>query len=652
MMQRVIAAVLFAGVLLCPLSGESPAGSDGDAKQGPIQAELLAYLNVRHVADGAAVFARTTADWSGTDCILRRGAILEAKVENASPISKGAESSVLALSFTRAQCSGQEMKPFDLVLAAVAAPPSIYTNVTTGVTLPIGSFSNPNGNGLPGFGSSGIGDRTTTHLEFMGVQHSFPMRTELRPGDVIDIKGLKLEVGTGPNQSSVLTSKNRDLFLGQYTQFLLVPASVAFRPSGGTPVALHSRNTPDASQPPMPPPPHAAAFVDSLETCAPPGCAVDLPVTTEELSRHAEASIPVRTLGYTPSANKVIDGFDHEDTLAWLGPQELLLAMNPHTLIRRDASSKKNAPVRVIRAVLLDTGSHAVMQAVDWELADFGRYLWQLDGNRILVHVGNELRVYSSGLKVEFRTPLTGPLAFVRIAPNGKLIAVATLRERHSAELHAKLREGSGGEPEEDVDVLILDKEFKTIGGTSTSSGLLPPTLLNEGQVKLLAQPKNRYRLAMSTWDNKTATLARFASLCTPDLSSVAPDLLFLMTCDQTSGATEYRVLRADGKLLLTGKAGPREVGQDAIGNNQNQTFAVKVVRANRELSSGGWFRGSELESEEVRVYRASDGKRLLAVRVEDPGTNRGDYALSPDGSQLAILAGSEIRLFPVPPAK
>ena len=650
-MKRVISTILFGGVLLCPLSGESRAKPSEDARPVvPIQAELLADLNVRHLADGAAVFVRTTSDWSGNDCVLRRGAILEAKVEDASPRTKGAEGSRLALSFTRAQCNGTAMNPFGLALVAVAAPPRNYTDVPAGVSFPMATTGSSGGR--PSFGSS-AGERvTTTRLEFAGIEHSFPMHAGLRPGDVIEIKGLKLEVGTGPNQSSVLTAKKSDVSLDEFTQLLLVPASAAFRPSGDPPVTLHSRNAPDASQPPIPPPPPptAAAFVDSLETCAPPGCAVDLPVTSKELSGHTEASIPVSTLGYATRANKVVDAFDHEDNLAWLGPQELLLAMNPHTLIQRDINSKRRGTVRVIRAVLLDTGSHAVLRAVDWELADYRRYLWQLDGNRILVHVGDELRVYSSGLKVESRIQLTGPLEFVRIAPNGKLMAVATLRERHSAELHAKLREGSGQEPEEDVDVLIFDKEFKTIGGTSTSSGVQPPTLLNEGQVKLLNQSKDRYRLAISTWDNKTATLAHFVSVCTPDLSSVAPDLLFLTTCSETDRGTEYRVLRADGKLLLRGKSGSREVGQNAIGNIQNQTFAVKVVRANRQLSSGEPFRGAELESEEVRVYRASDGKRLLAVSVEVPGTSHGDYALSPDGSKLAILAGSEIRLFPVPP--
>jgi hypothetical protein len=614
--------------------------------QVPLQAELLAYLHVRHLAQGATVFARVTADWSGDDCILRRGAVLEGKVEEVVPQSRGTHGSKLALAFTKAQCSGADLRPLEMTLAAVAGVQNEWTNKTdSSARIPI-SFSNPNASGmLAGFGNPTAGDRTVTHLEFAGISHNFPMRPNLRPGDVIDIKGLKLDVGTGPNRSSVLSTTNRDITLDKFTQFLLVPASAAFQPA---PASLADSKVND-SLPPVRTPHLAPALTKNLEVCDPPGCAVDLPVTADELTGHAEGSIAIGALGYAPRTHKIIADFDEEDTLAWLGPQELLIAFNPHTLIQRKGDATKGAAVRVVRAVVLDAGKRGVLQAVDWELADYGRYLWPLDGNRILVHVGDELRVYSSGLKVDSRIPLAGPLAFVRTSPNGQLLAVATLREQHSPELHTKLRDTYGSEPEEAVDVLILDKEFKTIGSASTPSGLLPPTLLNEGQVKLLAQPRMRYRLAMTTWENKSVTLARFESSCTPQLSSVAPDHLFLITCDLARGATVYRVLRADGKPVLRGTAGPKDVGHDAIGGTRTRMFAVKVVHANRLLSPGEEFQGSELDSEEVRVYRASDGKRLLAVSVDDPPTNRGGYALSPDGSQIAVLAGAQIRFFPVP---
>lgn len=645
-MKRQAVGSILLELCLCSGFGQSPP----EAKYGPIQAELLAHLNVRHFAGGEAVFARVTVDWSGKDCILLRGATLEAAVVSAVPRKMGSESK-LALAFNKAQCNGADLTPIDLVLAAVAGVPFNYANAPDSqFGMPM-SFSNPHANGmLAGMGSAAPGDSYITHLEFTGIRHRFPMRPNLQPGAVVDIKGLKLELGTGPNRSSVLSSKERDVSLDAYTQFLLVPASDAFQPSAASLAASGDAGTavPPRSMP-VPAAAMAAGNFDNLEVCAPPGCALDLPVTANELAGLGATSIAIRPLGYVPRSHKAMYDFDDEETLAWIGPQELLFTFNPHPLIRRGGASRNGAHIRMIRAVLLDAHSRNILRAVDWELTDSRRYLWQLDGNRILVHVGNELRVYRAGMELERRIPLAGPLAFVRIAPNGELMAVATLRERHSPELHSKLRDNAGDEPEEDVDVSILDKDFKTIAGASTTSGLLPPTLLNEGQVKLLAQPKMRYRLAMSTWENKTITLARFDSQCTPELSSVAPDLLFLLSCSVPSGDPEYRVLRADGKLILRGKSGPRELGREAAGNNQNGTFAVKVVEAGRELSPGEVFQSSDLDSEEVRVYRAADGKRLAAVRVKEPIASHSGYALSPDGSQLAVLSGTQIKFFPVP---
>lgn len=645
MLPQAVGTILL-GLCLCPVHGQPPSESN----PGPIQAELLARLNVRKVPAGATVLARVTVDWGGKECPLRRGSILQAKVETAVPRKTRGESK-LALAFNKAQCGGVDMTPIDLVLAAVAEVPIVWENKPDSQFGMPTSFSNPNGNGMiPGFGAAGIGDKFISHLELVGINHRFPMRPNLRPGDVLDIKGLKLELGAGPHQSSVLSSKERDVSLDAFTQFLLVPATLAFLPSAPSlaasgAVGTQGSNIPSGA-PSLPPP---AVATENLEICAPPGCAVDLPVTAKELEGRGAASIAIGPLGYSPRSHKTLYAFDDEEALAWLGPQELLFAFNPHPLINRAGSSQYGAKIRMIRAVLLDPNSRNIVRAVDWQLVDSRQYLWQLDGNRILVHVGNELRVYGAGLEIERRFPLAGPLAFVRIAPNGELMAVATLRERHSPDLHAELVENAFGEPEEDVDVLILDKEFKTLGSASTTSGLLPLTLLNEGQVRLLAQPKMWYRLAMTTWDNKTVTLARFNSICSPQLSSVAPNLLFLLSCNVSTGDTEYRVLQADGKLLLRGNAGPREVGQHALGNNRNRTFAVKVVHAARNLSPGQEFQGADLDSAEVRVYRAADGKRVLAVRVKEPATSHSSYALSADGSQLAVLSQSQIKFFPVP---
>jgi hypothetical protein len=653
---------VFGSILLGLWMGMAWSQGPPTANPEPLQAELLANLNVRKISAGKTVFARVTQDWKGQDCVLHSGATLEGTVEESVPrVGKG--DSKLSLSFKQAQCNGREMQPLELVLAVIAQAPSDWSLVPSAQYRMSMDFPNPHPvspvskvsttTRLPGELYQPNQGFYQAHMELGGVAHRFPVRKNIRLGDVLDFKGLSLAMGAGPHRSTVISSKVRDVFLAEFTQMLLVPPGLAsaatatqlasdggVQPRGGNGlVRAPSLKTTIAAAPPP---------INDIEICAPPGCAVDLPVSAPELAGHTASSIGTHALGYTPRTNKILGSFAEEESLAWLGAGKLLFTFNPHRLVKR-GKGDQGSTARLIRAVLLDTATRNVVRAVDWEITDSRRYLWPLDAERILVHVGNELRVYGTALDVERTIPLAGPLLFIRIAPSGGPMAIATLRERHSAELHAKLRSELDSEPEEDVDVAILDKEFNTAARVSTVSDLMPPTLLNEGQVKLQAEPGHWYRLAMSSWESKRSALARFRSLCMPEVTSTAPDLLFLLTCNAKDGNTEYSVLRPDGKVLLRGVSDPQELGHEAMGNHGSRSFAVKIVHAERSIATNTTFKSSELDSEEVRVYRAEDGKRLLAVRVKAPIASRGGYALSPDGAQLAVLSGEEIELFAVP---
>src|ERR1035438_2738160 len=103
-------------------------------------------------------------------------------------------------------------------------------------------------------------------------------------------------------------------------------------------------------------------------------------------------------------------------------------------------------------------------------------------------------------------------------------------------------------------------------------SGLIAPTLLNEGQAELRGLPAMRFRISMLAWDSHASTVARFNSSCTPDLSSLAPDLIFLVSCDKQTDEMEYRVLRPNGKLTLKGAASMYEFGYAAQGSANRES--------------------------------------------------------------------------------
>jgi hypothetical protein len=632
---------LTAALVLCwaTVSAEKLAKPGAD----PIQAELMADLHARLLKVGQTVYARVTVGWRSPTCVLKNGAVLEAHVVSVVPSIKPVKASEVGLAFTKAQCGDLKMGPFNLLLSAIAAPPDDSD---------LGNLSE----NLPVLGMSG--ERGLIILNSMRVNNDQispiylePLIPRMEMGDVYRVKGLKLSVGTGPENSSILTSKDHDVSLEKHSVLLLVPAWWTIsQPSGepGTPQPESSEPAARilavarAAAPPALPP------VNDIDLCVPPQCNVALPSGNANDAVHAAARISIRELGYSPRPQRDAFNFVHDEVLAYLGPRELLVAFNPHELVSRDAQ-RPGSTVRIIRAAVVDTETHRVTHTIDWEMFDRWQYLWPLADGRVLVHVGSELRVYGQGLQIQNRVPLDGPLAFVRVTPDGGFMAVGVLHERHTPELHAQLRENLNGDPEEDVNILVLNRNFETVAKSTVQSNLMAPTLLNEGQVTLSAQSNMRYRISMLTWDNHASVVARFNSSCTPELSSIAPDLIFLVSCDRQNGGREYRVLHANGKLVLKGDSTLNECGHAAEGSANREAFVVKIVQSTLPVPPGAPMSASQFSSEELRVYRAADSKRLLSVRAGPPSLSRDGYALAPDASQLAVLTRDQLEVYSVP---
>src|SRR5258708_13577834 len=211
MTGRIVGATLLGFCL-----GHGLTQTSQDTNPGPVQAELVTHLNVRRLTQGDTVFARLTRDWNGLGCALRTGAILEARVETAVR-RQGLGESKLVLSFARAQCNGTDLQPMKLLLAAVAqAPPDWRVSPNKEFRVPMNSLL-ANGRAGAGFGGSTISNFSMPTLELTGILHEFPMSRRVKPGDVLNIRGMKLDIGTGPTQRSALTTQTRDPTPHSYT---------------------------------------------------------------------------------------------------------------------------------------------------------------------------------------------------------------------------------------------------------------------------------------------------------------------------------------------------------------------------------------------------------------------------------------------------
>ncbi|MGC2807139.1 MAG: hypothetical protein WA211_13480, partial [Candidatus Acidiferrales bacterium] len=395
-------------LLLCPAVTAAQ-----DPSRVPVQVEIVRSMDAARVKVGDPIFAKVSTKWQSPQCSLRQGAVLEGRIIAAAQRSKTSNKSEIALLFDTGQCNGLDMKPLPLTVAAVLAfnPFENQDNYETqplsdAVGLSVGGLvGGPSGASLRGVASSGLRSvsAAAATVELSPTVYAGP--TAVMPGQVLGIKGVKLDVGSGPEGSSVLSTSGHNIHLESGSQLVLVPNLKA------APAPASATSPPPAVSPSTAAGPAAATAApakksdeeDETDVCAPPTCSVALtPGESETRVAAASATLALNDLGFTPvRADHEMYSFDYSSAISYLGPHEILFTFDPHVMIRRTTAESKLSDLRTIRGVLVNVQEKKVERTVDWKVPDARQYQWPIGQDHVLVHVGRELRLYAPGLKLE-----------------------------------------------------------------------------------------------------------------------------------------------------------------------------------------------------------------------------------------------------------
>jgi hypothetical protein len=637
--------ILSSTIALLPrtcIAGENPAT--------PIQAELVNRLAAGRVSIGDSVLARVQLGWKSLTCELRPGDILQGRVVARKPYSKINKTSELAFVFDKAPCGSPAMKPLGLTVAAIVAadrsrdPGLGPSEEQQPLSEAVGLTLKGNTRSL-----SQAADTVYNEPRRSGAQSSAPPK-ELKAGQVVGISHLTLLVGKGPEGSSLLSSAGREVRLDPGTQFVLIPkVSVA---ASGVPVTA-ATGTPAPNQPALPDPMNIA---DEREVCTPPDCNValdDSPSLSVSIgeTHNADFILPLNGLGYLPPlAERGMSEFDYDAGIAYLGPGQLLFTFDPHILVKRTNLEALSFPqMRIIRAIVLDLATKQILKSVDWRVPDSAQYLWPFGQDSVLVHVGNELRVYGPGLQLRQKIPLGRPLAFVRASPSSEYLAIGIVNERHTPEIHRQLEEAEVGKPEEDIEIIVLDSALQPLAKIIRSSRSVFPVLVDDGEVRVVSIGENRWRIFKYSWAGQRRLLAQAKSSCLPSAQSLPGDLLFTTGCDVKTDDKWYRVLR-DGKMVLKGSSSSDEFENSASGDASANIFAIGIAHTKKSLPAVvSVFRPSDLQSEHITIYGAKNGKRIFSLDIPGPVPAAQMFAISPREDQLAVLMSDQIVFYRVP---
>ena len=607
-----------------------------EAPPAPVQAELIKAIDTSRVTAGTLVLAKVKIEWKDKDCPLRAGAILQGQVVVAKKRSKNVSASELGIVFDKAGCASQQMKPLPLTLAAVLKPEPELDVYGDDRTPPLADAVGLGVNG----GLRSVSSAAAT--VFQEPRESKAPKA-VKPGEVVGLGDLKLSVGSGPEGSSILSSIKHNVRLEAGSQLVLVPSiRVTTLAQPSRPATTSTPGSPAIVANKEP------SFMDETETCEPPRCHVDQIVPSVNDGK-AIAEIPLSNFGYAPRLNRELGAFDHDAALAYLGEQQLLFTFNPHKLVPRNDETLAN--LRTIRAELIDLRTLKVAKRLDWRVLDNNQYLWQAGPEKLLVHTGRELRMYGPGMEVEHTLSLEGPLDFVRVSPSGTYIAVGVIHERHTPDVHEALREAESREPEEDVQLRVLDANFRVLASVTRSSRDPWPILSDYGEIRIysVSNSKDRWRVVENTWNKQRTVLAQLNSPCVPQVRTLYPDLLFVVGCDRLNTGKWYKIVGQDGKSILKGWSASPEIEQAAIASTNGQAFAVSITTANKSLAGSASFLGTDLQSARIEVYDRSEVQPKFSTRTASPVPISQSFALSPEADSIALLTRDYLQVYAVP---
>ena len=648
-----------AGVL-ATIAAIGPLCVSAKAQQSAITTQVLGRIDSRRSSAGGSFFVKTTSAWKQGRCTIPDGSTLEGRIAKVRKKGAGVKREELDLRFLEIPCSGDEAQQILPILVAMQGshydPREDFITQQQMVRALAGGLrrlsTNSSGGASTSPGATGNMAGSTGNMGNLSPTTS--NEQPFRAAEALGFPGVELKLPVLTTDPTTLSASSQ-LLIDPGTRFRLV-LQMAPRPvAADSPPAERAVITRPVSEPAAAPvkQPFKKALQPAaqenleIENCVETGCAfADSP--TAAVDSQLERTLSLYGFGYRVRGHRVLRSLAEDAAVRFLGDDQLLITFNAHSLIVRsqDESARLTSP-RIIRALLFSVATGKIIRAEDWRVPDEGTYLWPLDGGRVLAHVGDKLIVYGRGLAVERQWSPLGEVRFLRVAPSRHFIVVAVTHERHSPEEHRRLADFMGPQPvEEDFDLTLLDGQLNVQTTRRLQTWPTLSEVLDTGLIVTELGLEQKWTVTESNWEARRRQITRVDSGCPLRVETLPTNLILIVGCSLDQTRSWYKVVRSNGRTLLTGNVPGNGLLEHADAPTGAGVFAIGVAQASHPVDFGQGIVASDFQNVAVSVYRISDGHRLFVTRSAAGAVNRQGFALSQSGDRLAILSGDNVSLY------
>lgn len=332
-------------------------------------------------------------------------------------------------------------------------------------------------------------------------------------------------------------------------------------------------------------------------------------------------------------------------TIDFIDSDRLLLTYNPKKLVTRLPECPPTHDDHLIHAAILDAHTGRVLRSMDWYLHDGRRYLWPLGAGKFLLRRLKSLYEIDTDLKEKllFNSPVE--LLWVSVTPDGKQIITETTQNESQGKSKSKNTVWIEFRDAQSLAVQRAIKSEKEVHTEATSSGFASVIPGLSGRVWLI-----RFGQSEQQRDNIARVKTRSRA---PDVLYLSGNTLLFGRDSASHPGYNVSAFTVTGNRLWRQHWDEHRYSPLVERSEDGSRFAISTLRlvdqAIAPVPDDPTDSSLEGLAQTIQVSNTASGDPVISVDANPVVLSGQNFALSPDGTKLAVLHGLGIDVYDLP---
>ena len=324
----------------------------------------------------------------------------------------------------------------------------------------------------------------------------------------------------------------------------------------------------------------------------------------------------------------------------FLDSQHVLVTFNPKKLFKRHPECPSSHADRLVHAVVIELPSGNAIRESDWYLHDLKRYAWNLGEGRILLRRLNQLYEVNANLEEKLIYDSPKDLLWVSVTSDGRQIIVQTKSDSQDT---AKTSIGKNNDGDskngQRVRISFLDTHSLAVRRTIEARG----TVNLEGTSLGVADARKQGGNWLVEFGGSNVT--RVKARRPPNLLYTSANTLVVGRCSVSRDGYGLSSFTVTGTFLWRQHWEDCRYGPVARNTEDGSRTAIGTL----SIRKTGAEDDTEGLDQHIQVLDSATGKERLTLLASPAVPSGQNFALSPDGERLAVVADRSLHIYALP---